>query len=369
MYAGKYSKLELLELEKKHIQSKEDYYRFVIRNEDKTIMSRLGKIPDNWDNYDNSFGIDLSEIVKSRLSDIKKKKAWEIKLQSLYFFFITNIENKLLSIFQQGPTDEEDLNDAIDSISNLILEIDGELFNIKYMLLTLAKRSISDFYYLLSAYCKFFLKRNFIFEEDIKQLLEEIIKIFKKNNLLQREIENFLKINNEISDLFTKTNTDFGWRINEFYVRDFFEKSSQAVKILELNRVVRTAYEYKKFLLNNYSFLKFYYNENEGKLFRLNFVYESLKLKMDEKKISEEVFNSYKLIRDSFINYKYQFEIVGILGFGSEKISYYDLLYFIFKLCKVMEFYYLRNMNYDALQQLRNDILYYVEKELISLSD
>jgi len=368
MHAYKNSKLELLEFEKKYTQSIIDYYRFVIRNEDKTIMARFGKIPDNWDNYENPDGINLTEVVKSRLSDVKKKKAWEIKLQSLYIFFVTNLENKLLSVLQHNYIDEVELNETIDSIENLMLEIDDELFNIKYMLLTLAKRSISDLYYLVSAYSKFFLKKNFIFETDIKLILKEIIKEFKKNNLLNREIEILLQINDEISDLFTKSSNEFRWRLDELSVRDYFEKSNQHVKIIELNKIVRTAYQYKKNLLNNYLFLKFYYNENDGKLFRLNFVYESLKVKMSENKISAEVFESYNLIRESFFKYRYQFEVVGLVGFGSEKLSYYELLDFIIRLCKVMEFYYLRNMNYDALQLLRNDILYYTEKEMLTLN-
>lgn len=367
MKTDKEMKYELIDLEKKYIQAKTDYYRFVIRNEDQTILARFGKIPDNWDNYVQPEGINLTEKIKSRLSDIKRKKAWELKLQSLYFFFIINVENVLLSVLQQQNIDEDELNDAVDSISHLILEIDDELLNIKYLLLTLAKRSISDFYYLISSYCKFFLKRNFNYESDIKLILEEIIKIFKIHHLMNKNIEFFLQTENEISGLFTKSSNDFGWRLNEFSVKDYFEKNNQAVKITELNRIVKSAYEYKKILLNYYSFLKFYYNENDGKQFRLNFINDSLKAKLDENKISKDVFESYQLIRVSFNNYKYQFETVGLSGFGSEKISYYELLDFIFKLCKVIEFYYLRNMKYETLQQFRNDILFYVEKEIIAL--
>jgi len=261
------------------------------------------------------------------------------------------------------------MNETIDSISNLILEIDDELLNIKYMLLTLAKRSISDFYYLISAYCKFFLKQNFNYEKNMKSCLEQIIYLFKKNNLFNKNIEIFLQTNDEISDLFNKSSNEFGWRINEISVRNYFEQSNQTVRITELNKIVRSAYEYKKNLLNYYSFLKFYYNENDGKLFRLNFIYDSLKFKLDENKISEDVFESYKLIKESFFNYNYQFGLVGLMGFGSEKIPYNDLLDFIFKLCKVIEFYYLRNMNYESLQVLRNDILYYIEKEILTLNN
>ncbi|PKL18424.1 MAG: hypothetical protein CVV49_06060 [Spirochaetae bacterium HGW-Spirochaetae-5] len=368
MNIDKKLKTEIYELEKKYIKSKIDYYRFVIRNEDKTILTRFGKIPDNWDDYQHKDNINLTDGVKSRLSDIKKKKSWELKLQSLYFFFITDIENKLITVFQQGYVDKDDLDEVIDSLSNLILEIDDELLNIKYLLLTLAKRSISDFYYLISAYCKFFLKRNFNYETDIKIILEDIIKIFSNYNMIENNIQNLADIDEEISSLFSRSSNEFGWRMNEFAVKDYFEKSNQALKIAELTKNVRTAYDYKKLVLNYYSFLKFYYNENEGKLFRLNFVHESLKNKLNENKISVDVFDSYVQIRESFISYKNQFEVIGLVGFGSEKITYYELLELTFKLCKIIEFYYLRNMKYESLQIFRNEILYYVEKEMLTLN-
>ncbi len=368
MDIDKKSKTELFELEEQYLQAKIDYYRFVIRNEDKTILARFGKIPDNWDNYKHLDNIQLTEGVKSRLSDIKRKKSWELKLQSLYFFFITNIENKLITVFQQGSIDNDELQEVIDSLSNLILEIDDELLNIKYLLLTLAKRSISDFYYLISAYCKFFLKKNFNYENDIKNILEEIIKVFRNYNKIEKDFLILLNIDGEISPLFTRSSNEFGWRMNEFSVKEYFEKSNQALKIQELTKLVKISYDYKKAFLNYYSFLKFYYNENDGKLFRLNFVQESLKSKLDENKITPEVFGSYQKIRESFVNYKNQFEIIGLIGFGSEKISYYELLELTFKLCKIIEFYYLRNMKYDSLQLFRNDILYYVEKEMLTLN-
>jgi hypothetical protein len=368
MNIDKKSKNDINDLETKYIKSKVDYYRFVIRNEDKTILARFGKIPDNWDNYQNADNINLTDGVKSRLSDIKKKKSWELKLQSLYFFFITDIENKLITVFQQGNVDKDDLDEVIDSLSNLILEIDDELLNIKYLLLTLAKRSISDFYYLISAYCKFFLKRNFNYEADIKTILEDIIKIFSNYNNIKKTIQSLADIDEEISNLFTRSSNEFGWRMNEFAVKDYFEKSNQALKIAALTKIVRAAYDYKKLVLSYYSFLKFYYNENDGKLFRLNFVYDSFKNKHNENIISSDVFDSYVQIRESFIRYKNQFEIIGLVGFGSEKLSYYELLELTFKLCKIIEFYYLRNMKYESLQTFRNEILYYVEKEMLTLN-
>ncbi len=359
---------DLLKLREIYNQSRIDYYRFVIRTEDRMIFSRLGKIPDNWDNYTNKEGIQLTNSVKSRLSDIKKKKSWELKLQSLYVFFVTDIENMFLSVLQQIDVEENELNDSIDSISNLILELNDEFLNFKYLLLTLAKRSISDMYYILSAYSKFFMKKNFNYEDDIKSLLSEINIIFRKYIITNHGLEYFININNEIKPLFIKSTNEIGWRMNEFAVKDYFERTNHVVKISELNKIVRSAYEYKKNLLNYYLFLKFYYNENDGKLFRLNFVYDSLKVKLDENKINKDVFESYQIIRESFINYKNLFEKVGLNGFGSEKMSYYELIDFIYKLCKIIEFYYLRNMKYETLQLFRNDILFYVEKEILTIN-
>jgi hypothetical protein len=186
--------------------------------------------------------------------------------------------------------------------------------------------------------------------------------------MIEGNIQNLLEVNEEISPLFSRSSNEFGWRMNEFAVKDYFEKSNQALKIGGLTKIVKTAYDYKKLVLNYYSFLKFYYNENDGKLFRLNFVHESLKSKLNENNINSDVFDSYLQIKDSFTKYKNHFEVIGLLGFGSEKLAYHELLELTFKLCKIIEFYYLRNMKYDALQSFRNDILYYVEKEMLTLN-
>jgi hypothetical protein len=39
------------ELEEKFFRIKMNYYRFVIRNEDKNVLSKFSKIPETWDNY------------------------------------------------------------------------------------------------------------------------------------------------------------------------------------------------------------------------------------------------------------------------------------------------------------------------------
>lgn len=123
-------------------------------------------------------------------------------------------------------------------------------------------------------------------------------------------------------------------------------------------------YEYKNILRNYYVFLKYYYNESDGRLFRLRFVNDTLKQKKEENKITSETYKAFQKILESFIRYKICFESVGIAGFGDEKISYIDLVNIIYKLCKILEFYYLRNMKYESLQDLRTDYLLYIEKEI-----
>lgn len=362
------SRIFIYEEEKKFLEARMNYYRFVIRNEDKSVISRLIKIPDNWQNYKHDNNVQLTENVKARLSDVKKKMTWELKLQSLYFYSIVNIENIIISSMQQNPVDEIELQDAVDSINSIMLELESELFNIKHLLLTLAKRSISDFYYLVSSYCKYFLKRSFNFERDIRPLLSEFITIINQQYSVNKNVDMFIKLNSRISFLFEESSNALGWRMNEFAVKDYLEKDNPFVMITEMSNIAKEAFNYKNSLKNYYYFLKYYYNESDGKLFRLNFISESLKNKLNENRISEDVFNSFEDIRLSFISYKSLFDKTGLGGFGHEKMSYFELLNFIFKLCKIIEFYYLRNMKYNALQEFRNDIYYYVENEILSLN-
>jgi hypothetical protein len=305
--------------------------------------------------------------MMARLSDVKKRMTWELKLQSLYFYYVVNIENAFIAAIQQNQVDEAQLHEAADSLNSIILELDDELLNIKHLMLTLAKRSISDFYYLVSTYWKFFMKKTFHYERDIKTVLSEFIGIINQQHVVNNNVDMFIKYNNQISSLFQESSNAVGWRMNEFSVKEFLEKDNPFVLVTELTAIARDAFAYKNILKNYYLFLKYYFNDSDGKLFRLNFVSESLKSKLNEGKIKEEVYNAFEEIRQSFVNYRNLFEETGLSGFGHEKMPYYELLNFIYKLCKIIEFYYLRNMKYTALQDLRSEIFYYVENEILSM--
>ena len=360
-------KQHIRELEENYFRLKMNYYRFVIRNEDKNILSKFSKIPESWENYVPADGIRLSEEIKSRLSDIKKKKSWELKLESLYLFYVTDVENKILSILQQRSITDDEIDETIDSLNSLILEFDDELINFKNLMLTLAKRSVSDLYYILSAYSRFILKKNFVFENDAKKVMNDFIEILTRQKKREKLLTRFMQCNDEISSMFPRSSNQQGWRMNEFAVKEYLDKSNQLIKIAELTLTVREGFEYKKTLMNYYSFLRYYYNENDGKMFRLNFISESLKTKLDEGRIPQDVYNSYEEIRESFRIYKLQFENSGLTGFGPDCMSYIELLDFIYRVSKIIEFYYLRNMKYEQLQTFRNEILFYVEKEIFAI--
>ena len=233
------------ELEEKFLRIKMNYYRFVIRNEDKNVLSKFSKIPETWDNYTPAEGTRLNEEIKSRLSDIKKRKSWELKLESLYLFYITDVENKIISLMQQRDISESEIDEAIDSVNNLIIEFDDELINFKYLMLTLAKRSVSDFYYILSAYNRFFFKKNFVFETDVKSLMNDFISMLSRYKNKSKIFSRFLRCNDEIEPLFPKSSNQLGWRMNEFAVKEYLDKSNQVVKIAELNWTVKEGFEYK----------------------------------------------------------------------------------------------------------------------------
>ncbi len=355
---------EIIRLESGYISARTDYYRYVIRSEDKDMLSKMIKIPDNWENYTPDSGVKLTESMKKRLSDIKRKMSWELKLQSLYIIYITSIENVFLSVLQQRHCNGHELEDVKDSLNNLNMELDGELMNIKHLLLTLAKRSISDFYYLVSAYCKFFYKKNFVYESDISNVLNEFIKIISQQDNFCISLESFIRYQSEISQFFQESSNELGWRLNEYAVKDYFEKDNKAAKVMEFSRLLKDLFEYKSILRNYYNFLKYYYNETDGKMFRMNFIYESLRQKHDEKKISTDTFRTYENIRGCFIRYRNAFEDAGIKLFGSPDMPYTNVIHFIYKICKILEFYYLRSMKYENLQDLRNEYLVHIEKEI-----
>ena len=102
-------------------------------------------------------------------------------------------------------------------------------------------------------------------------------------------------------------------------------------------------------------------------MFRLNFISESLKTKLDDGKITREIYESYEEIRETFREYKLHFEGAGLLEFGPDEMSYVELLDLIYRVSKIIEFYYLRNMKHELLQAFRNQYFYYIEKEIFTI--
>jgi len=364
----KFHKSELLKIEEKYENSYIDYYRCVIRKEDRDVINKISKIPDDWKKYVNNPDTILTDSIKNRLSDVKKRMSWEMKIQSLYLASITTIEKNILSFLLFKSIDRVEIEDSINSINYILLEIDNDFVNIKHLILSLAKRSISDFYYLMSAYIRFNYKRKFIYENEIKNFLLNSIENLESFAHYDKKIDNFIENDKIISHLFIKSSNKLGWRLDEIKTKSYFDKNNSAVIAMDLYKLAREAYKFKNKLKDQYLFLKYYYNDTDGKEYRLNFIMESLQNKVSENKISDSVLSKFNTIFENFKKYKIQFDVVGLQGFGPEKFMYIEVLQFLYKSCKIIEFYYLRNMQYDNLKSFRDEIQLYVENEIFSLS-
>lgn len=360
---------ELSKIQESYYNSYVEYYRYVIRTEDIGVLRKISKIPDNWTGYVSSVDTVLTDSVKKRLSDIKEKKSWEVKIQSLYLASVITIEKSFLAYLKYEEMDENDIEDANNSISNILLEIDDkhEYENIKFLILSLAKRSISDSYYLMRAYIKYTCKKSGIDSGDVKSFLTNLYEYFKSYPLSLKKIREFLDYELTISHLFDKSSNRLGWRLDEVQAKSFFDKNNSSIIVTKLSKIVKEAYKFKNELKERYLFLKYYYSDTEGKEFRLNFIKESLQNKVVENKISESVLIKFNNIYDEFKRYKAQFNTLGLYGFGPEEFMYIDVLQFVYKSCKVIEFYYLRSMQYENLKSFRNEIQLYVENEIFSL--
>ena len=112
-------------LEEKYRKAKADYYRHVLRKQDEEFINRIQKIPDDWNIFAEirrNKNLIISETQKKRLTDIKKRKSWELKFESLNIFFLINIEETVLSCLNYRNLSEEELAETIESANHITTE-------------------------------------------------------------------------------------------------------------------------------------------------------------------------------------------------------------------------------------------------------
>lgn len=358
------------ELYRNYLESKTNYYRNVLRKQDQELLRKIQKIPDSWDGYEKAENsLVISHDEKKKLSDIKKAKSLELNFEGMFAYHLVHVENSLMSCLNYRFITHEQLDEAKHSADSILPEIQQNVSDFKHLLLRLAKRSVSDLYYLMISYVKFYKKRNFNFSTDFAEFLSDAIKIYIEYERLPEMLGEFISYSNLMDKFFSKSSNEIGWRLNEFDLRDFLENQTDTFySSNNLKRIVKSAYSFKKKLNEDHNFITYYYNHNDGKLFRYNFIVNALSQKLKKNLITREMFEGLSAIRYNFILLKQHFEKDGIEWFGPDKMSYFRVLEFLYKCCKIIEFIHLRSMEYDILQELRNDILLPVENELRQLT-
>jgi hypothetical protein len=374
--------LQLEQAEKNYRESRIAYYRTILRQSDREMMRKLGKIPDDWEDAEAIFA-NLTEEERRLLSDIKKQRSWELKFESLYLVFITTIEDRFLDILMHRPLEEEEINEGIDALNHITLELGASLTNLKDMLLSLAKRQVSDLYYLITAYLKFDRRSPGNFEKDFMEFSEAAVNLFRKEKELREGVANILSFSVYLDDFFTRSTGSNSWKLNEKALKSLIarEKNDEeylsdtkgsddvsAYTLEDINRILSLAFLLKKRLRQDYLFIRYYFNEKDGKLFRLNFVTGALYQKMEENRIDEQVYTAMNEIRENFVLFKNSFEFLGQEGFGFHELPYVDLLEILYKGCRLAEQFYVRTARYDELENLRTEMLYYVEQEYTSIN-
>jgi len=359
-------------LEENYHRAKADYYRHVLRKQDEDFISKIQKIPDDWNIFSEirkNNNIIISDTQKKRLTDIKKRKSWELKFESLNIFFLINIEETVLSCLNYRHLSEEELAETIESANHITTEFGSNITNFKHLLLSLAKRSVSDLYYLIISFRKYYYKQGFIFEKDFISFCEDAIKIVNEYSKNMTSVSVFTETRDNYKMLFPKSSNTIGWKMDEIAVKKFFEDKEEPERYQIINHFKKRVSEailFKKKLKIDHEYVKYYYNEHDGKVYRYNFITEALKIKLHENQIQQDVFDRFENIRNSFLDIKRDFDIKGILEFGPPGFTYIDTLEFIYKCCKIIEFFYLRSMKYESLQALRTETLYSIEHEYFS---
>ncbi|MCP4130507.1 MAG: hypothetical protein GY754_05950 [bacterium] len=363
---------EFEELSREYIKAKADYYRHVLRDEDKKSLDRIMRIPDDWDSFDKEppGGIEISDSQRRRLSDIKSVKSWELKFESLNIYYITTLEKVLMSCFTHSHVPADELEEANDSIRNLFKEIELNEDGYKHLFLSLAKRAASDFYYLIHDLYKFYRKKDFSFGWDLDYIRGICVNMIDIYGKFHENLPGFREERVVLDRFFKKSPTASGWKMNEFALKKYFEEIEDldVAYIERLTDYVKKAFLFKKKLKIDFDFLRYYFNGKDGKLFRYSFIFETFAQKMEEGRITEEVFQRFKDIRDTFTLMKDYLEGMGLKRFGPRGFTYRDTIEFVFKGGKVVEYYLLRIGDYEQLKNLRSDIFDNIEVEMVKLA-
>lgn len=359
---------EMLDIE--FTELKAHYYRFILRKIDEEVFRKIQKIPEDWAAYaaktSGSISI-ITEDQKKRLSDIKRYKSWELRFESLYISHLITIEEVLIACLNHRSVSKDRLDEALESANCVLTEIGGSLMNFKHLLLSLAKRAVSDLYYFIIAFHRFHAKTHFDFDTRFHDFCTIAISALKEYRLFHGHLPLLNEYRSATLNLFPASSNAIGWKMDEFAVKKFLEEHDSREFIVELKKVVTVAYLMKKKLKTDHDFLVYYYNDTDGKMWRYNYIAETLHTRMAEGKITREVFDGYAAICEKFLEIKKMFESRGLTEFGPACFTYSEILEFTYKMSKLLEFYYLRAMRYDELQNLRNEILYYVENEFMHL--
>ncbi|MBP7901939.1 MAG: hypothetical protein KA015_03880 [Spirochaetes bacterium] len=340
---------------------KNEYYTSLFREQDKLLLSQISKIPDSWDTSANQ---DITEESKRRLSDIKRYKSWELRLEIFYMYYLVDIEDSFLKTINCRNIDPADIDETIDSLNSILTELESNLIDFRYLLLSIAKRSISDLYYLAAAYTKFFSGREFDYESDFPVFMKDILSQFSRYKSIIASISLFNSLSSKIDIFFMRTSNYTGLRLDENLIKKNETMLNESNGIIpDLAKMLPIAFSIKTKIKRNYDFLKFYYNKDSGRLFRYNYILENMKTKVDTGRTKIEIFEKFTAMRTAFCDIKYTYDMNGFEYFGFNGMQYGKLVDFIYKGSKILEYFYLRNSKYEDLQNLRNSILVYIENE------
>ena len=354
---------ELDQLLENYRLKKTNYYKELFSRQDRLLLSQISKIPDSWDNT-NPENQSIPEESRRRLTDIKRYKSWELRLEILYMYYLVDIENYVIKIINCRHLSEDEINDAETSANCIITELESNLIDFRYLLLSIAKRSISDLYYLSAAYIKFFYSEDFDFNKHFPVFMRNVLELISRHKKISGSAPMFIKTSQKIDEFFSKTSNYTGLRLNEHQLKKNESDLSENSKLIsDLSRMIPAANSVRSTMKKHYEFLSFYYNRDSGKLFRYDFVCDNMKQKVNQGLKDKIIYDKLIEIRTAFNAVKYFFDMTNFEYFAFAEMQYGSLVDFIFKGSKILEYYYLRKSKPNLLQKLRNDILIHIENE------
>lgn len=313
----------------------------------------------------NSLGWELT-MPKERM-DEPNHPGRQAPSPSLTLAAALEIEHLLCASYFHQPAEEDHvtkITDASGTIQNMLTDSSE---NCRHMLLSLARRAASDLYYMVAARNRYYQQQEYQFSRDFPLFCNQLATSYSSHCM----IHNIFSQNSELTAMIQETllpaSNSLGITVKDQDLRSWIPENDDDSMMLvtRLKKYMTTLFVYRNRIKDDFSFLRYYFNERDGKGYRYQFTMELLEAKKARGEISPLLPESFGHVYRTFRKLSSILMQMSLEDFGPRDFTYRQIVILVYGAAKFLEYIYLRNGNHEDLKLLRSEVYYHIEKELM----